>query len=482
MKYSDNEITQGIIEIFEAINKIPRKSKHEEKISEWLLQWGKSHGFDSELDEVRNVLIRVPATKGMEDRETITFQGHMDMVCVKNSDSNHDFLKDAIEMIVDGDWLKANGTTLGADNGIALAISMYLALDKSIEHGPLELLFTVDEETGLTGAAAVKPNWLKGKYLLNLDSEDEGVFTIGCAGGEETRLYLPLNYIEPTTNFVSMKLSASGMMGGHSGVMINEQQANAIQVINRAILELDSALDIEIQQYNGGIAHNAVPSDAEVIFYISPDNIDDAKQIIAEFEAIVKREFSTSDPELNFSLQTIDAEKKVLPNEEAIKIIHLLTVFPHGIYRMSKQIEGLVETSNNLAIINTNGNEIEIISSQRSSVMSMLKVLTNKIHFLGALANAKVENRDPYNAWEPIWEAKLNEKTKESYHKLTGKDAVIEVIHAGLECGLIGSKYPEMEMISMGPSLKDVHTPKERMKISDVIKIYDFLRELLLVL
>lgn len=481
MKYSEDSITQGVLEIFEAINKIPRKSKNEEQISQWLLNWGKEQGFQTEMDHVRNVLIRVPASPGYEDKAVVTLQGHMDMVCVKDPETVHDFFKDPITMKVEDGWLKANGTTLGADNGIALAIAMYLATDKEAKHGPLELLFTVDEETGLTGAAALEENWLEGKYLLNIDSEDEGIFTIGCAGGEETRLYYPLELTEPTEGFKAMQVKVSKLMGGHSGVMINEQQANAIQIANRVLIELDSACDIEISNYHGGIAHNAVPHNAEIDIYINPDDIEDAKDIIAQCQETMRKEFITSDPNMTIELIASEGKGKVFTPEFASKIMQVLAVFPHGIFRMSKQIKDLVETSNNLALINTEDDQIVITSSQRSSVMSMLQVLTNKIHFLGFLTGAKVENRDPYNAWEPIWDSNLLDKTKATYKKITGREPIIEVIHAGLECGLIGSKYPEMEMISMGPTIRNVHTPREELLIEDISKIYTFIKELLLV-
>lgn len=479
MKYSNDEVTQGVLEIFEQINQIPRKSKHEEKISQWLFDWGKKHDFVSEMDEVRNVLIRVPATPGCEKKPVVTLQGHMDMVCVKELGVEHDFLKDPINMIVEDGWLKAKGTTLGADNGIALAIAMHLATNKEAKHGALELLFTVDEETGLTGAAALKPNWLKGDYLINIDSEEEGVITIGCAGGEETRLYYPLELTTPTKGYLPRQLKISKLMGGHSGIMINEQQANAIQTLARLFIELDAACNVEISSYRGGVAHNAVPSDGEIDLYIDPADIAEADKIIAEWQEIFRKEHATSDPDLTLELIEMTGSGKVFTPEFASKIIKVISIFPHGVFRMSKQIDDLVETSSNLAIVNTDADELEIISSQRSSVMSMLQVVTNKIHFLGYLTDAKVENRDPYNAWEPIWDSPLLEKAKEAYQRFSNKEAKIEVIHAGLECGLIGSKYPDMQMISIGPSIEDVHTPKEKLLISDVAKIYNFIKELL---
>lgn len=482
MKFSDNKHTQGILEIFEQINQIPRQSKHEEEISAWLVEWGKTHNFETITDEFMNVLMRVPATPGMENKPTVTLQGHMDMVCVTDLNTVHDFQKDPIEMYIEDGWLKAKGTTLGADDGLALATAMYMATCPEVKHGGLELLFTVDEETGLTGANNLRTDWLKGKYLINLDSEDEGVITIGCAGGEETRLYYSNEYTSATKGFKAHNLKIFNLMGGHSGCSIKEQQANAIHLLDRLLLELDAACGIELMNIQGGIAHNAIPSTANAEIFIAPENIKLAQEIIANCTKTFKAEYATTDSNLEIVLEEVEKaeDTKVLTHETATKIMQVIAVFPYGIYRVSKEIEGLVETSSNLALVKFTEAETEIISSQRSTQMSMLKVLTNKIHFLGSLTGARVENRDPYNAWEPIWSSYLLEKSKVTYNKLFGKEPVVEVIHAGLECGLIGSKYPDYEMISIGATLKDVHSPLERLLISDVEKIFDFVKELLI--
>ncbi|MBN2828687.1 MAG: aminoacyl-histidine dipeptidase [Candidatus Cloacimonetes bacterium] len=471
--------TEQILKNFEDINRIPRKSKHEEEISNWLLNWGMSHGFESIQDHVNNVIIRVPATPGWEQKPGVIFQGHMDMVCVKTADSQHDFMKDSIKHVIKDGWLHADRTTLGADNGIALAIAMQIAVDKEIEHPKLELLFTVDEETGLTGAAELQSDILTGKYLINIDSEDEGVFTIGCAGGGESRLYLPNNKEEVPEAMIPFKLSVGGLAGGHSGITIHRQSANSIKLLVRILLFLDKNLTIKISSINGGTAHNAIPSSAEAIFFALPTNTSFIDGLVDLYQAILKREFHTTDPEMFVTaVPTEFADRMSFDCTTAIPLVYLLSAFPHGVYRMSPEVDGLVETSNNLAIIRTDEAEIEIISSQRSSVMSALDDITDKVQALAYLAKARIEERAPYDAWEPIWDSQLLTKFKSVYHRLFDKKPKIEVIHAGLECGVIGSKYPDLEMISIGPTLRDVHTPDEKLKISDIGKIYDLLANL----
>jgi dipeptidase D len=468
--------TKQILDYFEDINRIPRKSKHETEISNWLLNWGVSHGFETTQDQVNNIIMRVPASPGWEQKPGVIIQGHMDMVCVKTEDSQHDFMKDPIKHIIKDGWLHADQTTLGADNGIALAIAMQVAVDEEIEHPKLELLFTVDEETGLTGAAELEADVLKGKYLINIDSEEEGVFTIGCAGGGESRLYLPNNQEDAPEAMIPFKLSVGGLAGGHSGITINKQTGNAIKLLVRTLLFLDKNLSVKISSINGGIAHNAIPSSAEAIFFALPTNTSFIDGLVELYQAILKREFHTTDPDMFITAKPIDYDKRsTFDCTTAIPLIYLLSAFPHGVYRMSPEVEGLVETSNNLAIIRTKDEEIEIISSQRSSVMSALDDITDKIQALAYLAKARVEERAPYDAWEPVWDSQLLTKFKYVYQKLYDKKPKIEVIHAGLECGVIGSKYPDLEMISIGPTLKDVHTPDEKLKISDIAKIYDLI-------
>ncbi len=472
--------TQKILDIFEAINKIPRKSKHEDAISDWLSDWGMEHGFETIRDKVNNVIIRVPATPGMEDKPGVIFQGHMDMVCVKTPDSKHDFMKDSIKHIIEGDWLRADNTTLGADNGIALAIAMQMAIDEDVPHPAMELLFTVDEETGLTGATELEAGVLKGSYLINIDSEEEGVFTIGCAGGGESRLYLDADFEEVPEVMVPFKLTVGGLVGGHSGITINKQTANAIKVLIRTILFLDKNVSVRLVKVEGGTAHNAIPSTAEAIFYALPTNAAFIEGLVEYHKTILQREFSKTDPDLFLKSERIEYDNRMgFTTATMAPMVYLLAAFPHGVYRMSPEVDGLVETSNNLAILRTHDDQVEIVSSQRSSIMSSLDDITEKIQGLAFLAKARMEQRAPYDAWEPVWESPLLEKAKATYHKLYNKDAKIEVIHAGLECGVIGSKYPNLDMLSIGPNLVDVHTPDERLKISDVPKIYDLIVNLM---
>ncbi len=472
--------TKDILDIFESINQIPRKSKHEDAISEWLFNWAKGHGFDVVKDEVNNIIVSIPATEGMEDKPGVILQGHMDMVCVKTPDSKHDFMKDPIKHIIEGDWLRADKTTLGADNGIALAIAMKIATDKEIAHPALELLFTVDEETGLTGATELKEGILKGSYLINIDSEEEGIFTIGCAGGGETRLYLDADFEEVPEVMVPYKLTVGGLVGGHSGITINKQTANAIKLLIRAILFLDKNVSVRLVSVEGGTAHNAIPSTAEAIFYALPTNSSFIEGLVEYFKTIVEREYGSTDPDLFIKSERIEYSNRMgFTTETMAPMVYLISAFPHGVYRMSPEVEGLVETSNNLAILRTLEDQVEIVSSQRSSIMSSLDDITEKIQALAYLSKARMEQRAPYDAWEPVWESKLLDKAKATYRKLYNKDATIEVIHAGLECGVIGSKYPNLEMLSIGPNLKDVHTPEERLRISDVSKIYDLIVNLI---
>ncbi|MDP8231861.1 MAG: aminoacyl-histidine dipeptidase [Candidatus Zophobacter franzmannii] len=468
--------TQLILKHFEDINQIPRKSKHEEQISEWLLNWGKSNGFDTIKDSVNNIIITVPASKGWEGKPGVIIQGHMDMVCVKTAESKHDFLKDPIKHIIEGDWLRADNTTLGADNGIALAIAMQLAIDKEVEHPQLELLFTVDEETGLTGATELEPNLLKGKYLLNIDSEEEGVFTIGCAGGGESRISFPADFVDVPEPMIPFKLTVSGLAGGHSGITIQKQSANAIKLLIRSLLFLDKNISIKIASIKGGIAHNAIPSTAEAIFYALPTNSAFIDGLVELYQSILEKEFHITDPGMKIkSEKTEYAIRKAFDAKTTISLVYMLQAFPHGVYRMSPEIEGLVETSNNLASIRTEDDEILMTSSQRSSVMSSLDDITENIQALVYLSKANIEQRTPYSAWEPIWDSELLTKAKTAFNKLYNKDAKIAIIHAGLECGVLGSKYPNLEMLSIGPTLEDVHTPDEKLKISDVPKIYDLI-------
>ncbi len=473
--------TKQILDLFEEISAIPRCSKHEEKIGIFIQDWGKKHGLQSKTDKVGNVLIKVPATPGYERSGAVVIQGHMDMVCEKTADSPHDFAKDPIRFVYDGDWLKADHTTLGADNGIALAMAMTLALDKTAVHPPLELLFTVDEETGLTGANALQGDFIEGKILLNVDSEDEGVFTVGCAGGRDTHISLPLQYEDAPAGFVMARLKAGGMTGGHSGVNINEERANAIRVLVRTLVQIKAEFDMRLADIAGGTAHNAIPRDAWADIFIPRDSFKAIEKTASELEQVFKREFKKTDPDLKISLelQPETMGKRPLNVADSAKICDLVIALPHGVAAMSTEIKGLVETSNNLANVKIANSKMEIVTSQRSSVMTRLHALTWRIEAIARLAGAQAVSGNGYPSWQPNLQSPLLARCKDVYRKLFGKEPQVEAIHAGLECGIIGDKKAGMDMISFGPTLKNPHSPDEKIQVESIGKIWDFLVELL---
>jgi len=476
----EHEKTKEILNVFEELSKVPRCSKNEEKIRKWLENWAEEHNFDYRTDEAGNILIEVPASEGYENATKTIIQGHLDMVCEKTPNSDHDFSKDPIEFVYEDGWLTANKTTLGADNGIAIAMALVAALDKSLKHPPLELLFTVDEETGLVGATALKPDFVKGKILLNLDSEDEGIFTIGCAGGKHTTLTIPIEYQKVPENYKPFKILVGGIRGGHSGIDIDQQRANAIKILARALYSLKGE-DIRIASIKGGTAHNAIPRDAESIIFFPEQKLDSVKDIIKNFEKTVKSEYTKTDPKMKISIEEIDSidGRNAATEDSTLIAIDSILALPHGVEAMSKDIEGLVETSTNLANANTENGNLKILASQRSSVMSKLDALCDRIESIGRLAGGTGETGKGYPSWEPNLDSPLLEKCKKIYKNMFNKDPVIEIIHAGLECGIIGSKYPGMDMISIGPTLENPHSPDERIEIKTIGMVWDFLVEIL---
>jgi len=473
--------TKQILDLFEEISAIPRCSKHEEKIGAFLLDWAGKHGIEARKDKVGNVLIKVKASPGYERSGAVVIQGHMDMVCEKTADSPHDFAKDPIRFVVDGEWLKADHTTLGADNGIALAMAMTLALDKVAAHPPLELLFTVDEETGLTGANALEGNFIDGKILLNVDSEDEGVFTVGCAGGRDTHISLPVRYEDAPDGFVMARLKAGGMTGGHSGVNIHEERANAIRVLVRAVMQIRREHDIRLADVSGGTAHNAIPRDAWADMFIPRDSFKAVEKVTADMEQVFKHEFKKTDPGLKVGveLQPETMGKRPLNMADSGRICDLIIGLPHGVAAMSTEIKGLVETSNNLANVKIANSKLEIVTSQRSSVMTRLSALTWRIEAIARLAGADAVSGGGYPSWQPNLQSPLLARCKEVYRKLFNKEPHVEAIHAGLECGIIGDKKEGMDMISFGPTLKNPHSPDEKIHVESIGKVWDFMVELL---
>jgi len=464
---------------FEELSRIPRCSKNEGAIRDWLVGWAKEHSFTTKVDNAGNVLIRVPASPGMEGKPIAVLQGHMDMVCEKAKGYEHDFSKDPLKLVYEGDWLTADRTTLGADNGIAIAMSLALALDTDNPHPALELLFTVDEETGLTGATELAEDMLEGRILLNVDSEDEGVFTVGCAGGQDTHLSLPVAAEPVPPGWSTVHLVAGGMAGGHSGVDIHEERANAILVLTRALHGLLTEGPVHLAAIHGGTAHNAIPRDAEAVLALPSDRVDGATAFVSSLEADLKAEYVKTDPNLSLKIEPTEAAPEALSADTTRKAVDFLLAIPHGVAEMSKDIKGLVETSDNLATVELEGHTLQVLTSQRSSNMARLDHLTSRIEAVARLACADAKTGGGYPAWKPNMDSPLLAKCVDVYKGLFDKEPVVEAIHAGLECGIIGAKYDGMDMISFGPTIKNPHSPEEKLQISTVGQVYDFLCALL---
>ena len=468
--------TQKILDAFAQISQVPRPSKKEEKIVAWLMNWADENSLKARTDEALNVLIEVPASNGYENSQTLVLQGHMDMVCEKTKGFSHDFDNDPIELIfTDDGWLTANQTTLGADNGIAIAMAMVAATDDKVGHPPLELLFTTDEETGLTGATSLQPGFIKGKQLLNIDSEDEGVFTVGCAGGEDARLLLPFAVDESLPDHSAFRLVGGGMAGGHSGIDIIEGRANALKLLFRGIHVISTKTDVRISSVTGGTARNAIPRDAEAILLIPSADAETAKAIVFELEKKLKAEYAKTDP--NISLLLVAENDDYLASSADTTRLAIDTVFayPHGVAEMSRDIDGLVETSNNMAKINVEDGKLIILSNQRSSNMDSLALLVDRIMSVARLAGAEGERNGGYPSWQPNMNSELLARCLDVYEKRFGKKPVVEAIHAGLECGIIGAKYDGMDMISFGPTIKSPHSPEEKIEIESIGQVWDFM-------
>ncbi len=475
------EPIERILERFEQISSVPRGTKHEQKILAWLQQWSVAHGFSFQTDSYGNMVIRVPASSGYEDRPTIVIQGHMDMVCEKTPDSTHDFLRDPIRCIVNGDWLRADKTTLGADNGIAIALALALVEDTHVSQPPLELLFTVEEEVGIGGASHLDPNLIRGKTLINLDSEEEGVFIIGCAGGITTQIQLPLSRELPPHNHKRIRIVVDGLQGGHSGAEIHKHRGCANQILAWALDRTQRIVPIQLGLVQGGTAHNAIPRQAEAVFVCPEEKLDDCKSQITLFEQELLDEFSRPDPDLRIRLisENDDKNHEVTSIAETEKIVRLLMALPHGVAHMSDSIEGFVETSNNLAKVEMMDGALQITSSQRSSVTSRLDELSRRIEAVAKLAGAQVNHIDGYPGWKPNMDSDLLKKSVETYEKLFSQKPEVKIIHAGLECGIIGERCGDMDMISLGPTIKNAHSPNEMLYIPSVTRVWDLLVELL---
>lgn len=469
-----------VFEQFAKINEIPRPSKHEEKMIEYLKSFGESRGLETLVDETGNVIIRKPATSGYEDKDTIILQSHMDMVCEKLVDVDFDFKKDAIQTYIDGEWLCAKGTTLGADDGIGCAIELAILDSDDIEHGPLECVFTRDEETGLTGADGMKAGFMKGDMLINLDSEDEGQIFVSCAGGRNTTATFHFEREAAPEGWFFVKASLKGLVGGHSGDDINKKRANALKVLARFLYQTQERYGLRLVSFNAGKLHNAIPRDGVIVFGVPFDKKEDVRVDWNVFASSVEEEYHVTEQNMQFEMESTDAAP-VLPQDVSTRIIQAMQAVDNGVFAMcqDEELSWLVETSNNVASIETGENAVKVVASQRSNVMSALDNEAATVKAVFQLAGAEVVQGEGYPAWKMNPNSKLTALAVESYKKLFGKAPKVLGIHAGLECGLFSEKYPNLDMVSFGPTLRGVHSPDERLLIPTVQMVWDHLLDIL---
>ena len=460
---------------FEEICKYPRPSRKEDKIAGYIISVGQRNNLETLRDEFGNVLIRKPATQGKENLTPVVLQGHLDMVAEKNNDVQHDFDKDPITPYVDDDWVKAKGTTLGSDNGIGVAAALAVLESKDIEHGPLEAVFTLDEETGLFGAQALKPGFLKASILLNLDSEEDGTLYIGCAGGQNTIVKIKYEQKDVPDNTSAIELKVTGLKGGHSGLDINTGRGNAIKLIARLLHELNYKFGIRLVNIHGGSKHNAIPRECFAVIRTAKKTKNQILSYIENYNNIVKAELASVEPNLNVTASEIKSRSKVIDKSSALNIINSLYAVPNGVIKMSADIVGLIETSTNLAVVVTKSKAVEITLSQRSSVESEKIDISNAITALFKLAKAEVNQADSYPGWKPNIKSPVLGVLKSVYKDLYGTEPQVKAIHAGLECGIINKRYPEMDMISFGPTIIGAHSPDEKVQISTVSKFWNLL-------
>lgn len=468
----------GIWAQFDAITKVPRPSKKEGKIEKFLEEFAKGHSLQYKKDGAGNIVILKPATAGMESKPTVVLQSHMDMVCEKNSDVDFDFDRDAIRTVIDGGWVRAEGTTLGADDGIGMAAALALLIDDSVAHGPLEALFTVDEETGLTGAFNLGSDMITGKYLINLDSEDEGEVFIGCAGGVDTVARFGYAEEEVSDKYVFFKVSVSGLKGGHSGDDIEKGRGNSNRILARLLWEGIDSYGLRLARIDGGNLRNAIPREAWAVVAVPQRDASGFGDFFDRFTEDVRAEFQYTDEGLTLGREMADAGK-VMDERSARDLVYALAGVPNGVQAMSFAMPGLVETSTNLASVKMEGGEVVVTTSQRSSVESSKKATARAVESVFALGGARVEHSDGYPGWAPDPHSHLLEVTEKAYEKLFSAKAKVRAIHAGLECGLFLEKYPHLEMVSIGPTLRGVHSPDERLEIASVDKFWRLLVEML---
>jgi dipeptidase D len=464
---------------FYNITRVPRPSGKQDEISKFLLDFGKSLGLETIKDETGNVLIRKPATKGMENRKAVVLQAHMDMVPQKNGDVQHDFGRDPIDAYIDGEWVTARGTTLGADNGIGVAAAMAVLQSTDIAHPTVEMFITVDEETGMDGAFGLKGGLLKGDILLNLDSEEEGELCVGCAGGLDATATFKYKEVEIESGDVAMQINLTGLKGGHSGIDIILQRANANKLMFRLLKEAVINYEARLAQYDGGNMRNAIPREACTVVTIPHENIDDFVDFVKEKEKQFIEEYKGIDDGLTLDVQKVNLPTGLVPAEIQDDLINAVTACPDGVFRMIPEVPGVVETSSNLAIIKTDGSAITLNALLRSSVETRKQELAEMFDSVFALAGAKIEFSGAYPGWKPDMKSPILKTMCETYEKINGKQPEVVIIHAGLECGILGTNYPAMDMISFGPTIRHPHSPDEKVNIATVQHFWDYLKETL---
>jgi len=472
---------KAIWNFFEEITKIPRPSKHEEKILGYLREFADKRNLKTRTDTTGNIVILRPGSGGGENAPIVIIQSHVDMVCEKNRDSNHDFMNDPLKLYIEDGWLKAKNTTLGADNGIGVAAALALLdMPQNVKLPPLECLFTVDEETGLTGAFALNGKIIQGRTMLNLDTEDWGEICIGCAGGGDSNIELSVKYRESPSDFLSFQLSVEGLKGGHSGVDIHEDRGNAIVFLSSIIDALQRKTDSRIVSFQGGDKHNAIPREAFSTILVSPESMADAQIIVSQREKALRNEFESMETKLKVNFSGLkDSPDRTLTKDSQTSLIGLLRTLPHGVLKYSHDVKGLVETSNNLASVKINEEKYNIYCSTRSSIAEALESQRERLEIIAKSYNAKTEQDEPYPGWAPNVNSPILEITKQIYSKILDREPNICAIHAGLECGVIGEKVNDMDMISFGPTIKGPHSPDERVEIESVGKFWNLLIKIL---
>ncbi len=464
---------------FDEITAIPRPSKKEGKIRAYLEDFGRAHGLETFTDDAGNVLIRKPATPGYEDHPPVVLQSHMDMVCAVVPEKVFRCEEDPVPAYVEGDWVKSDGTTLGADDGVGVAAALAVLAAGDLQHPPLEALFTVDEESGMTGARNLQSGWLKGKMLINLDSEDEGELFIGCAGGQDTTALFHMFYEAVPENMKAWQLTINGLTGGHSGDEIHKGRANAIKLAVRLLWTLTDTLAIGLSRLTGGTLRNAIPPQAEAVFVVAENKQEEMKHLFEQFAAAVRKEFEHTDPAMKLELVATAMPAEVMPPEKQRDLLLSLYGCWHGVYSWSPAIAGLVQTSTNLALVQQEGGKVLVGTSQRSSLESEKEYMSETVASIFRLAGATVTFGDGYPGWTPNPESPVLRITRGSYQDLFGEEPAVKAIHAGLECGLFLEKYPEMDMISFGPTIRGAHTPEEKLNIPSTRKFWLLLTDVL---